>query len=240
MSLTWDDARPSQVEVGIPILDRYGIKGTFYVLPRNMKGRVSKWRKAAANGHEIGNHSLNHPCTGNFDWQTPDTMLENYTLARMKGELLRANRLLHSSLGVWPTSYAYCCGQNFVGRGIHLKSYVPLVAKLFVVGQAGFSEAYANPMRCDIAQVPSIKFDNKTFDEILATLESAIADRCWLILMGHEVGDLRAKQTTSASVLNRLCSYLKRFPEIWVDTVTQVGRYVAANVRHPLTRRPVG
>ena len=167
-------------------------------------------------------------------------MLENYTLGRMKGELLRASRLLHSSLGVWPTSYAYCCGQSFVGRGIHLKSYVPLVAKLFVVGQAGFSEAYANPMRCDIAQVPSIKFDNKNFEEILATLESAIADRCWLILMGHEVGDIRTTQTTSASVLKRLCSYLKGRPEIWVDTVSAVGRYVAANVTHPLARSHVG
>jgi len=205
-----------------------------------MKGRVAKWRRAAANGHEIGNHSLNHPCTGNFDWQTPDTMLENYTLGRMEGELLRANRLLHSSLGVWPTSYAYCCGQNFVGRGTRLRSYVPLVAKLFVVGQAGFSETYANPRRCDCAQVPSIKFDNKKFGEILATLESAVADGSWLILMGHEVGDIRAAQTTSAGVLQKLCSHLKGRPDIWVDTVTAVGSYVAANVKHPVVRDPAG
>lgn len=226
--------------MGIPILDRFGIKGTFYVLPRNLKGRIAKWKKAAANGHEIGNHSLNHPCTGNFDWQTPDSMLENYTLGRMKNELRRANRLLRSALGVSPTSYAYCCGQNFVGRGVHLKSYAPLVAKLFVVGQAGFSETYANPTRCDLAQVPSIKFDNKTFEELMVTLDSALSDGSWLILMGHEVGDIRAKQTTSASALQKLCSCLRRLPEVWVDTVTAVGRYVGANVKHTLLRASVG
>lgn len=232
--LTWDDARPSQVDVGVPILDRYGVKGTFYVLPRNMKGRVAKWRAAAASGHEIGNHSLNHPCTGNFAWQSPETMLEGYTLRRIERELLEASRHLRAALGVRPTSYAYCCGQSFVGRGIHLRSYVPLVAKHFEIGQAGFSEAYANPARCDLAQVPSIKFDNKAFEELRATVDAAVADGCWLILMGHEVGDIRARQTTSARALRRLCSYLKGRPEIWVDTVTAVGRHVGAAVR----RRP--
>lgn len=224
------------MDVGVPILDRYGIKGTFYVLPRNMRARVAKWRRAAANGHEIGNHSLNHPCTGNFDWQTKDTMLESYTLARMRRELLSANRLLRSALGVEPTSYAYCCGQNFVGRGIHLRSYVPLVAELFTVGQAGFSETYANPMICDLAQVPSIKFDNKAYRELRKTLDAAVAEGRWLILMGHEVGDIRSKQTTSASALRQLCAYFKRRPDIWVDTVTAVGRYVGSAVKHPPVR----
>jgi peptidoglycan-N-acetylglucosamine deacetylase len=236
VSLTWDDARPSQVDVGVPILNKYGIRGTFYVLPRNMKLRVAKWRAAAAQGHEIGNHSLNHPCTGNFSWQTPETMLENYSLGRMERELLEANRILGEDLGVSPTSYAYCCGQNFVGRGARLWSYVPLIAKHFVVGQAGYSETYASPERCDLAQVPSIKFDNKTFEELKATVDAAVADGCWLILMGHEVGDTNARQTTSAGALRRLCAHLRTRREIWVDTVTAVGRHIGATVKHPPVR----
>src|SRR5277367_847446 len=87
VSLSWDDARPSAVETGVPILDRHGVKATFYVLPRNMTRQLKKWRAAAANGHELGNHTLNHPCMGNFiSWQTPETMLENYTLKRMERE----------------------------------------------------------------------------------------------------------------------------------------------------------
>lgn len=237
VSLTWDDARPSQVDVGIPILDRFGFKGTFYLLPRNMKRQVAKWRAAAARGHEIGNHTLRHPCTGNFiGWQTPGTMLENYTLARMERELLEANRILGAAVGVRPTSFAYCCGQNFVGRGRRLRSYVPLIAKHFVVGQAGYSETYASPERCDLAQVPSIKFDNKTFEELRLTLDAAVTDGCWLILFGHEVGSARGRQTTSAGALRKLCENLKSRPEIWVDTVSAVGRHIGAAVRHPPAR----
>ena len=39
VSVTFDDARPSQLDRGIPILDRHGVRGTFYVLPRRVAKR---------------------------------------------------------------------------------------------------------------------------------------------------------------------------------------------------------
>jgi peptidoglycan/xylan/chitin deacetylase (PgdA/CDA1 family) len=234
ISLCWDDARPSSVEVGVPILDHYGIKGTFYAVPRNMTRQVKKWRNAAAHGHEIGNHTIKHPCMGNFiGWQTPETMLENYTLGRMEREILEANRVLKAAVGVKPTSFAYPCAQTYVGRGTRLKSYIPLVAKHFEVGRSGFSEASASPERCDLAQVPSLDFDRKTFEQLRAMVDAAVADGCWLIITGHEVGDGRVKQTTSAKALRKLCAYLKGRPDIWTDTVTAIGRHIAASVKHP-------
>jgi hypothetical protein len=153
-------------------------------------------------------------------------MLENYTLKRMEAELLEANRILRTRLGVRATSYAYCCGQSFVGRGRSLRSYVPLVARHFVVGQAGYSETYASPDRCDLAQVPSIKLDNKTYEALRKTVDSAVADGGWLVLYGHEVGDIKSRQTTSEKALRRLCAHLRSHPEIWVDSVTSVGRHI--------------
>ena len=234
VSISFDDARPSAVEVGVPILDRHGVKGTFYVLPRNMTRHIKKWRAAAANGHEFGNHTLNHPCMGNFvGWQTPETMLENYTLKRMEREILGANKVIHATFGVKPTSFAYPCAQTYVGRGTRLKSYIPIVAKHFVVGRSGFSEACASPERCDVWQVPSLDSDNKTFKDLKALVDAAVTNGCWLILTAHEVGNLRVKQTTSASGLDRLCAYMTSRPDIWVDTITAVGGYIGATVRHP-------
>jgi len=54
ISLTFDDARHSQVTQGLPILDEYGTKATFYVSIRNMEGQLDAWKRAAINGHEIG------------------------------------------------------------------------------------------------------------------------------------------------------------------------------------------
>ena len=234
VSLCWDDARPSSVRAGVPILDRFGLKGTFYALPRNMTREFKLWRKAAARGHEIGNHTIKHPCMGNFiSWQTPETMLENYTLARMEREIIEANRVLRVAVGVEPTSFAYPCAQTYVGRGVRLKSYIPLVAKHFEVGRSGFSEMYASPKRCDLAQVPSLNFDGQSFEQLRELVDKAMADECWLVLTGHEVGDGRVKQTVSAKALEKLCAYLKRRTDIWTDTVTAVGRHIAATVKHP-------
>ena len=234
VSLCWDDARPSSVRAGVPILDRFGLKGTFYALPRNMTREFKLWRKAAARGHEIGNHTIKHPCMGNFiGWQTPETMLENYTLARMEREIIEANRVLRVAVGVEPTSFAYPCAQTYVGRGVRLKSYIPIVAKHFEVGRSGFSEMYASPKRCDLAQVPSLNFDGQSFEQLRELVDKAMADECWLVLTGHEVGDGRVKQTVSAKALEKLCAYLKRRTDIWTDTVTAVGRHIAATVKHP-------
>jgi peptidoglycan/xylan/chitin deacetylase (PgdA/CDA1 family) len=48
LSLTFDDGRNSQIDKGIPLFDKYGVKGTFYVSTQNIIGRTEKWRRAFA------------------------------------------------------------------------------------------------------------------------------------------------------------------------------------------------
>jgi peptidoglycan/xylan/chitin deacetylase (PgdA/CDA1 family) len=61
LSLTFDDARLTQIDKGIPLLDKYGVKATFYVSPGSMLKRLEGWKKAVSSGHDIGNHSITHP-----------------------------------------------------------------------------------------------------------------------------------------------------------------------------------
>ena len=124
LSLSFDDARFSQVDKGIPLLNKYGVTGTFYVSPDAMLASVEEWKKALSSGHDIGNHTLIHPCSGNFPWAR-DKALEEYTLEKMAQELDSASTLIHHVLGIWPTAFAYTCGQTFVGSGENTQSYVP-------------------------------------------------------------------------------------------------------------------
>lgn len=68
ISLSFDDARLSQVDVGTPLFDQYGVKATFVLVPSAVEKRLDQWKRAAAAGHELGNHTLYHPCSGNFSW----------------------------------------------------------------------------------------------------------------------------------------------------------------------------
>ena len=45
LSLSFDDARFSQVDKGIPLLNSYGVTGTFYVSPAAMLERVGRLEK---------------------------------------------------------------------------------------------------------------------------------------------------------------------------------------------------
>ncbi|MFN5357353.1 MAG: polysaccharide deacetylase family protein, partial [Bacteroidota bacterium] len=58
LSLSFDDARESQVTIGTPLLDSLGVKVTFYVFPGPLSKQLDGWRDAVKNGHEIANHSL--------------------------------------------------------------------------------------------------------------------------------------------------------------------------------------
>jgi peptidoglycan/xylan/chitin deacetylase (PgdA/CDA1 family) len=223
--LTFDDARPSQADVGIPILNEYGLRATFYVSPSRVPERLDAWKAAVAAGHEIGNHSMRHPCTGSLVG-TGEKALENYTLARMGAELDQANAEILRLLGVHAETFAYPCGQQFVGRGRGVKSYVPLVAERFLAGRGWRDEGANDPAFCDPAQLMGVEFDGLTFEQLKVLIDAAAKKGLWLVLCGHEIGQ-GGYQTTRADTLRAFCEYT-RDPQngLWVDTVANVTRYV--------------
>ncbi len=225
LTLSFDDGRPSQVDVGTPLLDQYGVKGTFVVVPSSVEMRLDKWKKAALNGHEIGNHTLQHPCSGNFPWSR-EKALENYTLDKMRAELIESNRQVESLLGIKSTVFAYPCGATFIGRGVNTKSYVPLIAELFVAGRGWLDEGPNDPTFCDLAQLTGMEMDGKDFDQILPLLDNARKTGAWLVLAGHEVGDSGA-QTTRVEMLKKLIEYAQDPANgIWLAPMGEIANYV--------------
>ena len=225
LSLTFDDARLSQIDKGIPLLDKYGVKGTFYLSPDNMIQRLDGWKKAASNGHDIGNHSLVHPCTGNFDWSRGKA-LENYTLQGMDMELDSSNNILKAALGVRPLSFAFPCGQTFTGRGNMTRSYVPVISAKFESGRLWRSEGPNEPAFCDMSQLTGIEMDGKSFEEIKALIESAKSTGKWLILAGHEMNE-SGVQTSLLPTIEAVCKYaLDPANGIWIDNVHNIAAYI--------------
>lgn len=234
VSLSFDDARFSQVEGGTALLDKYGVKGTFYLVPSAAKERLDGWKKAVASGHEIGNHSLVHPCTGNFAWSR-DKAIEEYTIAKMRSELIECNKQIEQLLGVKVKSFAYPCGQTYVGRGTDTKSYVPVVAGLFATGRGWLDEGPNDPAFCDLAQLTGMEMDGKDFPEIRSILENARQGGSWVILAGHEMGE-SGPQTTRLSMLAQLIEYAKDPANgIWLAPVGTVAEYVKDHRKEPAT-----
>ena len=68
---TYDDGLDCHLDVAVPQLDEFGFKGTFFCTgnSKSLFNRMEEWREITQKGHELGNHTLFHPCNGEKqDW----------------------------------------------------------------------------------------------------------------------------------------------------------------------------
>jgi peptidoglycan/xylan/chitin deacetylase (PgdA/CDA1 family) len=227
LSLSFDDGRESQVREGLPVFARHGAKVTLFVVPSAIEPRLDGWKRAVAAGHEIGNHSLTHSCSGNFPFSRQKA-LEDHTIPRMREELAEANRRIAALLGVTPRTFAYPCGQTFVGRGRATQSYVPVVAELFLAGRGWLDEAANDPAFVDLAQTLGVEMDGKDFAQIRPLLDDARTRGAWLVLAGHDIG-AGGRQTTRVAMLDELLAYVKDPSNgIWLATVSEAADAISS------------
>ncbi len=225
ISLSFDDARRSQVDVGHSILNGHHIKASFYVNPAGVNERLDGWKAAVASGHEIANHTMTHPCSGHFAFSRRNA-IEDYTLDRMAREISDASVYIKATLGVAAKTFGYPCDHTYVGRGANTQSYIPLVAQRFLCGRGGAPFAGpVDPEFVDLAHVPIGGADGADLDTFTGWANKAVESGGWMIYCGHEIDD-GGYQTTIAKELDAFCGWLKARPEIQVDTVANIAAHI--------------
>jgi peptidoglycan/xylan/chitin deacetylase (PgdA/CDA1 family) len=141
VSLAYDDALDSQLDTAIPALDRHGLKGSFYLIlsAQSVRTRLADWRTAAANGHELGNHSLFHQCSGkgpDRSWVAPQRNLDTTTVAQMRDQVELASTMLQAIDGRSVRTYTVPCGEAAAMDGNYLDAVAPLFAGIKLIGNA--------------------------------------------------------------------------------------------------------
>ena len=91
LALTYDDGPndPHTLRL-LDVLAKHGAKATFFLIGKYLRQRPEIARAVLAAGHEIGNHTYNHP------------NLIFVSAARMRQELEDCNKALEDALGVTP------------------------------------------------------------------------------------------------------------------------------------------
>lgn len=237
LSLTFDDGLPSHLSTVIPELDRRGLRGTFYLNPRgsedessptSWRRQLEAWLPAARIGHEMGNHSLNHPCSLNIpiDW-APN--LIHMTLSELEQDLREAQRRLSAVFPIHKAnSFAYPCYETSLGRGLQRLSYVPLIASLFSAGRAR-GELANDPLACDLHCLSSMNVERQTGATLIGLAEIALAQERWAILTFHGIneGHLPVAGVDFIQLLDHLT---RRREQIWVAPVAEVADYIQERV----------
>ncbi len=225
VSLSYDDALPSQLDHALPALARHGLHATFFVTghAEGLRATPERYRELTKAGHELGAHTMDHPCDRSFSWVRPGFALQDYDSARMRADL-RDNRQQLQDLGQSPPyALAYPCGSTWIGSA-HT-SYVPLVEELFVAAR-GADGRVCDPNRDSLFEVPSVA-GNVSGAELTSWVDRASSAGGWVVFTFHGVaGDYL---TVSSAAHEVLLNYLEQHrSQIWTERFGAVARYVAA------------
>lgn len=226
--LTYDDAINIDLDNVIPALDSVNLKGTFYLIGSSgvVSSRINEWRKVAIHGHELGNHSLYHPCDGSLpgrSFVTAENDLSKYTLARVVKEVQTTNTLLTAIDGKTLRTFAFPCGDLKIGD----KNYYDLLKNEFV-GARGINPGLQTVKEVNLDNIESYMINGQSAEYMINLVNKAIATHTLLVFLFHGVGGGH-NINVSLSAHSKLLHYLQQHQqEIWVAPMVDVATYIKA------------
>jgi para-nitrobenzyl esterase len=225
--LTYDDAAPSQLDHAIPALDSAGLKGTFF-LSNVRQADVGRWKAAAASGHELANHTLNHPClAGTFEMPLRQ-QLEQYTPEAVLHEIGQQNVLLTALDGRQEHGFAVPCGQTLAGGIDYLE---PLRRSKLVSYSRSVDETdedlRRDPRSFDLMRLPGRGFTSPTAaTQLVEFAEKAARGGGLAVYVFHGVGG--DYLSVAAGDHGRFVQWLAaRRETYWVATMRDVVAWIA-------------
>jgi len=220
VSLTFDDALPSQLDTAVPLLEGRNLRATFYVNPNDAWcANAEVWRAVQSRGHEVGNHTISHPCSGNFGWIRTKP-LEDMTLDEIEAEVRSGREAIEKALpDQREFSFCYPCYQDFVGRGEGRRSYVPVVARYHRAAR-GWGESPNDPERVDLHYIWAFPGSGLKARGLIDLCEQATDGR-WTVLVFHGLGG--GPHPTAPREFRKLCTHLDRNRDrLWTAPLVEV------------------
>lgn len=199
VSFTFDDVPDSAFVNGARVLDRHGVRATFYIAPGTCGVQDEHWRvisklevgALAASGHEIGAHTYSH------------VRVEPLSAARMSEENRRCSEALAELCGrVQIENFAYPFGGLSLTRKLQLQSEFASCRSIYSGINAG---------RVDLGLLAAEQLYDRTFDEAAVNrlLDRVERVNGWLIFYTHDVAPEPSWIGCSPAILNRVVSAVK-------------------------------
>lgn len=226
--LTYDDALPSHISTVVPLLKRYDFKATFYPIlaSSSIKLEMDKWKSLVKDGHELGNHTVYHPCRkSEYKWVKDYLDLDKYTTEQILAEIEVANSFLQSLDGKKTRTFAYPCTDMYAG-GL---SFEDSVAHYATAARGGFYEPPEplNPMDIDIYNVPAWGPNNNSSKELIGYIKAILEKGTLGAFIFHGIGEepMIVSKEDHETMLKFLDAHRN---EIWVTTFQEATDYLIA------------
>lgn len=223
--LTYDDAISQHLDNAIPVLDSLGLKATFYVtaFSQSMQTRLNDWRKLAVNGHELGNHTLYHPCIGGKgrEWVSPEYDMNNYTIRRMVDETRMTNLFLQALDGKTKRTFAFTCGDMKIGDS----SFINAMKKDFVAARAVRAQMH-KINEIDLYNVDCYMVNGETAEQMIEWVKKASETNSLLVILFHGVGGGNPLNVSIEAHRGFLQYLTKNEKDLWIAPMLEVAEYI--------------
>jgi peptidoglycan-N-acetylglucosamine deacetylase len=229
--ITYDDAIDQHLDNAIPVLDSLGLKATFYLtaFSTSIQTRLNDWKKIALKGHELGNHTLYHPCIGGKgrEWVKPEYDMNNYTVQRMIDEIRMTNVFLQAMDGKKKRTFAFTCGDMKIGDS----SFINAMKNDFSAARAVRNQMH-KINEIDLYNVDCYMVNGETGTQMIEWVKKAIETNSLLVILFHGVGGGNGLNV-SLQAHRELLSYLKQNKkDIWVAPMIDIADFVTKYQKH--------
>ena len=228
VSLTYDDGYETHFkDVAISMAQR-GLRATFYPIGhRSVIEHPQQWARVSQLGHELGNHSLFHPCRRPSI--NPAYHLANYNQTRWYDEMTVANYILNSIDNQTHRTLAYPCAQKKIGPAENPVPVTALVPRLFYAARSYADGQIIRPDYLDLYNLPSYAADLhlKDFKGIRSIIDEAQKYSGWVIFTFHDINKEPGELVFDNAEHQQLISFLAQNQDkIWTAPLIEVCRHL--------------
>lgn len=226
VSLSYDDALASQLDNAIPALNKYQLKGTFYIVlsADTITHRLADWRKAATDGHELANHTLFHHCSAagpDRTWVQPDADLDKIKASQVAAQIRVGNSMLHAIDGKTERTFTTPCGDLKAAD----TEYLPLVKDEFVGIKSRFGGVIPDMNTLDPHEVTVMVPVGVTGKQLIDVVKEAATKGTMINFTFHGIGGDHLVVSNEAH--EELLKYLSDNKNVyWTDTFLNIMKYV--------------
>lgn len=231
VSLTYDDGLPVHHQLVAPLLNQYNLQASFYPhVNSDLCQHPDRWREIARDGHELGNHSIFHPCRKTDPpqpWLDDHYDLGNYTLSNLRAELEVANLTLSLLDGQTTRSYGSTCGDLTVGRGENEESVKPLLSELFIAARGAPTNQVNQPGDdLDVFNIACIAADGLSLMELKGFVRRVKSSGGWGLFVIHGIGAGSHDLFIEKGIHRQFVEWLVQQQDIWTAPVRTIALYV--------------
>jgi hypothetical protein len=233
ISLTYDGSSEEQLEEVVPVLNRHGLKGTFFADPTELIGRIQGWREVALR-HELANGFLH----GSVD---EDGFIPDWPPETFGDEMQDAEILLQEIIGERRRrSFALPCVRIGWGDG-----GLPVVERIILdtivrvneetlrplIDHRGFHavrspiQGFNDPGHIDPLNVKCFVADSMNADSLCTATHIGVSQGAWVVLVFNASRFSTLDQESHARFVEWLAESREN---VMIDTFGEMARLVSS------------